>query len=211
MLDAAISLAHPETRWARLVKDNVLDRSSEHTDVEIVRRVAAGDGAALRVLYAQYGQRLIAYAMRLTRDRALAEDVVQDSLVAAWQGAAHFRGEGRVVAWLLGIVHHKALNAIRRTSPTLLGEDDEQYPDTALLPDERIAGDERANLLRRGLESLSLNHRMVLELVFYQGLSLAEVATVCGCPVGTVKSRLNYAKAHLRRVLEQAGVNAEDL
>ncbi len=213
MLPATISLPRLGTLPARPLKEHGLDgsRSSEHTDMELVRRIAAGDGAALRALYALYGQRLFAYALRLVRDRALAQDIVQESLVAAWQGASRFRGEARVIAWLLGIVHHKALNAIRRTSPALLDDEDERYPDPALSLDEQIAGGERADLLRGGLESLSLNHRMVLELVFYQGLNLAEVAAVCGCPVGTVKSRLNYAKQHLRRVLEQTGFDAEEL
>ncbi len=213
MLPATICLPRPGLFRARPLKEYGLDRSrsSENTDIELVRRIAAGDGAALRALYAQYGQRMFAYALRLVRDPAVAEDVVQESLVAAWQGAARFRGEARVIAWLLGIVHHKALNAIRRTSPALLDEEDEQFPDPALSLDDQISGGERADLLRRGLESLSLNHRMVLELVFYQGLDLAEVAAVCGCPVGTVKSRLNYAKQHLRRVLEQAGFDVEEL
>ena len=64
--------------------------------------------------------------------------------------------------------------------------------------------------MRAGLDGLSLEHRLALELVFYQGLSLNEVAEGCGCPVGTVKSRLNYAKASLRGVLSRAGRNAED-
>ncbi len=179
-------------------------------DSELVRRIAAGEQAALRELYAAYGQRLFAYAVRLTRNPTIAEDVVQESLVAVWQSAARYGGQGRVIAWLLGIVHHKALNAIRRQSPSLLEEEPEELPDESATLDEQMAVRERADLLRVALEALSLKHRMVLELVFYQGLHLAEVAQVCDCPVGTVKSRLSYAQAHLRRVLEQAGWQAED-
>ncbi len=180
-------------------------------DLELVRRMAAGDEAALRALYAAYGQRLFAYAVRLTRQPTLAEDVLQESLVAAWQGASRFRGEGRVVAWLLGIVHHKALNALRRKSPSALDEEQEELlaGDSSL--EDQVLAREQAALLQMGLDCLSLKHRIVLELVFYQGLSLNEVAAVCDCPVGTVKSRLNYAKAHLRRVLERGGLGAEDV
>ena len=189
-----------------------LDRSisSEDKDLQLVRRIAAGDETALRALFAAYGQRLFAYAVRLTRNPSVAEDVLQESLVAAWRGAARFRGQGRVVAWLLGIVHHKALNALRSKSPVLLEEPEELGDDQVPL-DEVMAEHEQAALLRVGLESLSLKHRMVLELVFYQGLDLTEVALVCDCPVGTVKSRLSYAKAHLRHILEQSGLKAEDL
>ncbi len=61
-------------------------------DLELVRRIAAGEEAALRALDAAYGQRLFTYAVRLTRNPTIAEDVVQESLVAVWQGAARFRG-----------------------------------------------------------------------------------------------------------------------
>ncbi len=194
-------------------KEQMLERSGTPVDkdFELVRRIAAGDAAALRALYATYGQRLFAYALRLTRNQALAEDVVQDSLVAAWLGASRFRGQGRVLTWLLGIVHHKSLNAIRRTSPSSLDDDAEQVPDDTAGLDEQMVGHEQSALLRQGLDSLSLNHRLALELVFYQGLNLNEVAEVCQCPVGTVKSRLTYAKEHLRRILERAGVQVEDL
>ncbi len=183
----------------------------EDPDLHYVRRIAAGEEAALRALYAAYGQRLYAYAVRLTRNSTVAQDVVQETLIAVWQGAARFRGEGRVIAWLLGIVHHKALNAIRRQAPALSEQEVEGMPDAGAPLDDQMQGQERARLLRAGLEALSLKHRTVLELVFYQGLRLSEVAEICGCPVGTVKSRLSYAQAHLRRVLEQAGLTAEEL
>jgi RNA polymerase sigma-70 factor (ECF subfamily) len=207
-----VSLTRSDSTWASRDKGHFLDRSisSQDRDIELVRRVATGDDSALRALYVTYGQRLYAYAVRLTRNPTLAEDVLQESLVAVWQSAARFRGEGRVVAWLLGIVHHKALNAIRRKSPSLLDEEPEELSAGAAPLVEQIMEREQAASLQAGLECLSLKHRMVLELVFYQGLNLNEVAEVCGCPVGTVKSRLNYAKAHLRKVLEQSGLKAED-
>ncbi len=183
----------------------------EDQDMQLVRRIAAGEDAAFRALYTAYGQRLFAYAVRLTRNPTIAKDVVQESLVAVWLNASRFRGDGRVIAWLLGIVHHKALHALRRQSPAGLDEEAEEWPDEGATLDEQMAGRERAELLREGLDALSLKHRVVLELVFYQGLNLAEVAEVCDCPIGTVKSRLNYAKAHLRRVLERAGMQAEDV
>ena len=181
----------------------------ENHDLQQVRRMAAGDEDALREIYAVYGQRLYAYALRLTSDPYLAEDVVQDSLVAAWQGAPRFRGDSKVTTWLLGIVHHKALNAIRARCPSPLDEIQESAAAPGLLPDEQAAVSEQRRLIRAGLDELSLEHRLTLELVFYQGLSLAEAAEVCGCPVGTVKSRLSYAKASLRRVLSRNGIVAE--
>ncbi len=187
------------------------------SDRELVRQVAAGDENALRKLYDAYGQRMYAYALRITGDPAAAEEAVQESLVAAWQGAGRFRGEGasggRAIAWLLGIVHHKALNQVRWSRGRRTGSlEDEalEVPARDALPEAQAAAGDRRRLVRAGLEELSLEHRLALELVFYQGLTLNEVAEVCGCPVGTVKSRLNYAKASLRGALSRAGWDAED-
>jgi RNA polymerase sigma-70 factor (ECF subfamily) len=180
----------------------------EH-DAELIRRIAAGDDAALRELYAAYGQRMYAYALRLTASPAQAEDVVQDALVAVWRSAGRFRGEGRVVAWLLGIVHHTAMKAIRRTSQPISEAMEETLAAPDPLPEERVQVSEQAQWVRQGLQSLSPDHRAVLELVFYQGLGLEEVAQVCGCPLGTVKSRLAYARQYLRGALSRGG-HAED-
>ncbi len=184
----------------------------DQDDVELVRRMAAGDEEALRALYAAYGQRMYAYAFRLTTDAAVAEEVVQDCLVAAWQGARRFRGEGRVIAWLLGIVHHKALNTMRGRPPALeLPTGSAEPPAREPAPEEQAVRSERAHLVRAGLGRLSPKHRVVLELVFYQGLTLNEVAQVCRCPLGTVKSRLSYAKEYLHGLLDKEGLSAEDV
>lgn len=180
-------------------------------DCELIRQVAAGNQDALRKLYDAYSQRLYTYALRITADPATAEEAVQESLVAIWQGAGKFRGQGRPVAWLLSIVHHKALNQMRGRVVASLEAEPQEPLASDPLPDEQFARHEARRLVQAGLEGLSLEHRLTLELVFYQGLSLAEAAAVCGCPVGTVKSRLNYAKASLRGVLSRAGVDAEDL
>jgi RNA polymerase sigma-70 factor (ECF subfamily) len=172
-------------------------------DLELIRRIAARDEAALRELYAAYGQRLYAYALRLTGDPAVAEDVVQDALVVTWQSAGRFRGEGRVLAWLLGIVHHTALKSLRHRSQPLSDEMQERLPDAGPALEEAAQAAEQSRALRRGIDSLSPEHRAVLELVFYQHLSLEETAAVCGCPVGTVKSRLSYARQHLRGLLSR--------
>jgi RNA polymerase sigma-70 factor (ECF subfamily) len=184
----------------------------QESDFDLIRRISAGDENALRELYAAYGQRLYAYALRLTGDAALAEEVVQEGLIAAWQGAPRFRGDGRVIAWLLGIIHHKALNANRRRQTLPLPDEEEQSPaDPSPSPAERASHGEQRRLLQAGMAGLSLEHRTVLDLVFYQGLNLNEAAQVCGCPVGTIKSRLAYAKTSLRGILNRAGYTSEDL
>ena len=171
-------------------------------DLDLIRRMQAGDDDAVRDLYARYGQRLYAYALRLTNDPAAAEDVVQTTLVTAWQTVHKFRGEGRLIAWLLGIVHHTAMKSLRHMHQPLDAMED-TVSGNQPTPEDQAEVDETKRWVRQGLNSLSVEHRAVLELVFYQGLSLDEVAKVCNCPLGTVKSRLSYARQHLRGVLSR--------
>jgi RNA polymerase sigma-70 factor (ECF subfamily) len=184
---------------------------SHDEDYALIRQVADGDEAGFQVLYARYSRRLYAYALRIVGNPAVAQDVLQESLIAIWQGAGRFRGEGRVIAWLLSIVHHKALHVLRRQPDLALEPMEAFLPDGSARLEDKAARREQHSLLRKGLDSMSVEHRGVLELVFYQGLGLQETADVCGCPVGTVKSRLNYAKQALRGELQRQGLSAEEI
>lgn len=181
-----------------------------NAEMDLIRHLADGDQRAAQVLYEQYNTRLFRYAIRLTGEAQRAEDVVQESWVAAWRGAAKFRGEGRVLAWLLGIVHHQAMRSYREKPVLPLDQVAERELGVPPQLEEGVTQDERKQAIQYGLAELSLEHRMVLELVFYQGLSLKETAEVCDCPVGTVKSRLRYAKDHLKGVLTRSGVGMEE-
>lgn len=192
------NLAKSVVYWAKRPTQPTMMQSID--DLDLIRRMQAGDDDAVRDLYARYGQRLYAYALRLTKDPATAEDVTQNTLVTAWRSAHTFRGEGRFIAWLLGIVHHTAMKAVRSAAP-YLNEVEETVPANQPSPEEQTQGQETKRWVREGLQSLSFEHRAVLELVFYQGLSLNEAADVLDCPLGTVKSRLSYARQHLRGVL----------
>lgn len=213
-MDLVLNQSMPAVdRDRELIRQMAAGQCASHRSIDASHRSAsASDGSeALRRLYAAYGQRMYAYALRITGDPASAEEAVQESLVAVWQCAGSFHGKSRVITWLLGIVHHKALNQVRGRVIDSLDAEPEDPPSGEPLPDAQAAAHERRIMVRSGLEALSLDHRLVLELVFYQGLSLTEVADVCGCPVGTVKSRLNYAKASLRGALNRAGLNGEDV
>lgn len=180
------------------------DMNDLQHDIALMQRIADKDEAALQSLYADCGQRMYAYALRLTSDPALAEDVVQDALMAVWHSARKFRGEGRLMAWLLGIVHHTAIKTLRRKPALSLStEMENSLPAHDPLPEETVQAKEQTRLVKSALNQLSAEHRAVLELVFYQGMSLNEAAAVCNCPVGTVKSRLSYARKHLRGLLNR--------
>ena len=170
-------------------------------DLNLIRRMRAGDDDAVRDLYALYGQRLYAYALLLTNDSATAEDVTQNTLVTAWRTARTFRGEGRLIAWLLGIIHHTAMKTLRGDAHYLDDLAEETVSVDQPSPEEQAQVKDERRWVRQGMQSLSPEHRAVLELVFYQELSINETAQVLNVPPGTVKSRLSYARHHLRGVL----------
>ena len=190
------NLAFP---WKTQETQPAMKQSTE--DLDIVRRMQAGDDDAVRNLYERHGQRLYAYALRLTNDPATAEDVTQSTLVTAWRTAHTFRGEGRLLAWLLGIVHHTALKALRNNPHYLEDVGAESISENQPSPEEQAQVKDEKHWVRKGIQSLSSDHRAVLELIFYQSLTLNEAAQVLNIPVGTVKSRLSYARNHLRSVL----------
>ncbi len=181
-------------------------------DFDLTVRIAAGEEEALRELYAAYGRRMYAYALRLTGMPAIAEEVLQDSLLAVWKGAGGYRGEGRLISWLLGIVHHQAMNTMRRKQLHRVAlEAAVQAASEGPQATQTVEGRLQREALAAGMRRLPSEQRIALELVFFQGLSLTEVAQVCACPVGTVKSRLNAAKAALRHILASMGMQAGDI
>jgi RNA polymerase sigma-70 factor (ECF subfamily) len=186
----------------------VLPNTMNHddSDLTLAQRLAAREDASMLELCAVYGQRLYSYAMRLTGDSHQAEDVVQDALVIVWKTARTFRGDGRLLAWLLGIVHHTALKSLRHRSLPITEEMEESLDSGLASPEQQSERNEQTAQLDSGMRSLSPEHRAVLELVFYQGLNLEEVAQVCRVPLGTIKSRLSYARRCLRGVLTRQGL-----
>jgi RNA polymerase sigma-70 factor (ECF subfamily) len=189
-----------EAQEGRILTSQTSDLSS---DLSLVKRIVARDEDALRELYGIYGQRLYAYALHLTGVPATAEDVVQEVLIIVWKNVHRFRAEGRLLAWLLGIAHHTAMKSLRHSPQPITDAMETTMATEDPTPEEKLQKQEQAQWVQQGMKSLSPDHRAVLELIFYQGLSLSEAAQVCNCPPGTIKSRLNYARKHLRGILNR--------
>jgi RNA polymerase sigma-70 factor (ECF subfamily) len=173
--------------------------TSADPDLALVRAMADGDVAAFRALYERHGRDVFAYLLGQIADRALAEELLQDVMLAAWTAAADFRGEGRVRGWLLTIAHNRALNARRRLARGRAQALVPGLPDSSPAVARAAARAESRLDVAQALDRLSPEHRAVIVLSFYHELSVAETAGVLGIPPGTVKSRLHRAIAALRR------------
>lgn len=164
-------------------------------DRELISRVAAGDEAAFRQLYERYGDRVFRYALTLLRNLHLAEEVVQETMVAIWRGAGSFKGGSRVSTWIFGIARNQAHALLRRE---VRGERVPEEPLTLPDPAEAV---EREGRVLSALAELPPDQREVVVLAFYEGLSYREIASLLGVPEGTVKSRMHFAKRKLREAL----------
>ncbi len=179
-------------------------------DLVLLHAIAAGDARALDMLYARHGPYLLGYLLTCLNDRAAAEEVLQDVMLAVWQHAAGFRGESKVRTWMLTIARNRAINRQRRHAPALVSLDDgfdSPSPDTG--PMERVERATRQQALQEALRRLPAEQREILDLVFYQQLSGPEVADVLQITLGTVKSRLHRAKEALRRTLQVMGEQSD--
>ncbi len=171
-------------------------------DAALVRAIAAGNARALDDLYARFGPGLLSYLTSIVNNRQLAEEVLQDVMLAVWNNAGSFRGDSKVRTWLLVIARNRAINMRRKYTPPVVSLDDRfELSSSDTTPLERIERSSQRQLLRQAINSLDASQREILDLVFFHQLSGQEVAAILGINAGTVKSRLSRAKDSLRRTL----------
>jgi RNA polymerase sigma-70 factor (ECF subfamily) len=183
----------------------------ERDDAELVRRVAADDMDALRVLYERYGSIVFGMARRVLGDRQLAEECTQDVFVALWRGAAKYEPErARVSTWLIGITRYRAIDLVRRRAARPVdpyGEiwSGDESPDSADL----AATADQARRVAAAVAELPALQRDALTLAYFEGLSHSEIADRLEVPLGTVKGRIRLALDRLRELAPAYALNGE--
>lgn len=180
-------------------------RAQELSDEQVLERVVAGDQQALGTLYDRYGRPAYSLARRICADDGVAEDVVQEVFLALWRSPGRFdASRGSFATWLLTLVHHKAVDAVRRESTirrrtVAVGDDGEEWA-TPPVPgaDQAAIGAVVAGQVREALGELPAEQRQALALAYYAGYTQREVAALTGVPLGTAKSRMFTGLQRLR-------------
>lgn len=177
-------------------------------DLAVLKRVMEGSESALEELYQKYGVMLLTYVLHLVQDRHTAEDLIQEVFIAVWRSASRYRGQASVKTWLFKIAHYQAVSWLRRhVQPEQKASTEERvHPD----PENQAMDSWLKVQIQAALAKLSPEHRAVVELTFYQGLSYSEIAEILDCPVGTVKSRMSYARRYLSETLRNANAEMSD-
>lgn len=162
---------------------------------DLLSGVANKDSNAFKQLYDLFADRVYRYAFTILHDKHLAEEIAQETMVAVWNGADRFAGRSKASTWIFGIARNQALTLLRKekraenvAKPELVQAD----PAKSIIQHERVMN---------ALKELSADHREVVYLTFYEGLSYGEISGILGIPSGTVKSRMFHAKRKLAEVL----------
>ena len=182
---------------------------SESPDRDLLDRLADGDDEAFRGLFARYAPSAKALALAVLRQSSLAEEIVQEAFMAVWKNPhAYDAGRGSVKAWLMGMVHHRAVDLVRREEahrrravasiPAALSEEADHADEVA----RRIGLPAERRQVRAALDELPAEQRDVLLLMYFSGLSQSQVAERLELPLGTVKSRTLLGMRKMRSLLE---------
>lgn len=179
----------------------------EARDADLLRRIARGDEESFRALYRRYGAAAYGLARRVVRQEFLAEEIVQETFLALWRGAgAYDASRGSVRTWLLSSIHHRAVDSVRREEAHTrraqrAHRDAVPEADVAEAVAEALDLEDDSARLGGALGGLPPEQRHVVDLMYYGGLTQAQVAERLALPLGTVKSRCLLAMRRLRSAL----------
>lgn len=172
-------------------------------DEELMRLIRGGDPRAFSVVYDRHSGSAFSLAYRMCGTRAAAEDVVQEAFLSLWRsGGRYDASRGSVRTWLLGIVHNRSIDALRRaTVHDRRRASDEGLEERFQAPDRtdvEVARREEASEIRSAMEELPEEQGEVIRLAYYGGYTHTEIADILGAPLGTVKGRMRLGLEKLR-------------
>jgi RNA polymerase sigma-70 factor (ECF subfamily) len=170
-----------------------------------VREARAGEPDAWDALFRRYQLPLYVYAFELVRNKQTSLDIVQETFINAARHIGGLREDDKFGSWLFSIAHQKCIHHWRkpRVDTTPLGDDDndQDFPSSESDPRELLIRKEQEEEFMRHVQQLAVPHRAVLLLHFVEDFSLEEIARITETPLGTVKSRLHYARQALKKLL----------
>jgi RNA polymerase sigma-70 factor (ECF subfamily) len=178
------------------------------SDRALLGRVAAGDVAALRLVYNDHAPRAMAIARRILRNVEEAEDIVQETFLELWRRAPQFDGRrGGLVAWIVTIARSRAIDRLRSCSTAGRTIDEvmatpEVHPSGPPSPVEHTERRLTESKVAEALAALPPEQRRTIQLAYFDGLSQTEISAKTGCPLGTVKMRVKLAVGKLKTLLK---------
>ena len=185
-------------------------------DEDLMHLVARSDPRAFEVVYERHAGAAFSLAYRMVGKRNAAEDVVQEAFLNLWRsGARYERSRGSVRTWVLGIVHHRAIDSLRRATvhdKRRTGDEDiAERLEAKERTDVEAARRDEARTVREAMHTLPAEQCQVIELAYFGGFSQSEISEMLGTPIGTVKGRMRLGLMKLRHALAGEGLSAREL
>jgi RNA polymerase sigma-70 factor, ECF subfamily len=178
------------------------------SDASFLVLIAQGDRRAMHMLFARNKTRVYRHALRLTKDDAVAQDLVSEVFLAVWRQSAQFEGRSQVSTWLLAIARNLAATVLkRRPVESLHNGIADSVPDVADNPEVAAGKLQEKSILTTCLTKLSPLHREIIDLIYYHDKSVTEVSEIIGVPPSTVKTRMFYARNEMAELLKERGID----
>ncbi|HWG11379.1 MAG TPA: sigma-70 family RNA polymerase sigma factor [Rhodanobacteraceae bacterium] len=176
-------------------------RDAAEEAVLLARVAEDRDVLAFEHLYRAYRPRLRHFLLRMTRRPALAEDVLDETMLVVWRKARAFNGTSKPSTWIFAIAWRQALKALRKLDEPGEPFDADELRSPAEGPEGELHQQQLGAQLRTAMAGLSHDHRAVIELTYFHGYACREIAEIMRCPVDTVKTRMFYARRRLKTLL----------
>jgi len=188
--------------WSGLLRTRAeTARSPIPDERELLARVASGDLQAFERLYRMYQPRLTRFLTTLLKRPQLIEEVLDDVMMVVWQTAGTFKGASKPSTWVFAIAYRKAHKAKARwPDPVEEPEYDTRISDEPG-PDAMLDHQRLRSVLMKAMDTLSTDHRAVVDLTYFHGLGYREIAEIVDCPVDTVKTRMFHARRRLKQAM----------
>jgi RNA polymerase sigma-70 factor (ECF subfamily) len=176
-------------------------RDSRENDDRLMDGIRARDIQAFEELYRGYHSRLTRFLLKLIHRPTMVEEVLNDTLMVVWDRADSFNGASKLSTWIFAIAYRKAMKALRRQDEPIEDKRAEERMSPDATPEEELGHDLRRVMLMKAIAELSPEHRAVVDFTYFQEMGYREIASIMGCPVDTVKTRMFHARRHLKRRL----------
>ncbi|MES2264006.1 MAG: sigma-70 family RNA polymerase sigma factor [Pseudomonadota bacterium] len=174
---------------------------ADSSEAQLIGLIADGDRAAFQALYRIYFPRLARFLDRMVRSAPLIEEIVNDTMLVVWQKAHTYNHTCKVSTWVFAIAYRQGLKAVNAIDEPVESDFEQQPGDAGHEPERAAEHEQLRQGVRRALDALPLEQRVVVSLTYYHDMDYKEIAETMGCPVNTVKTRMFHARQRLRGLL----------
>jgi RNA polymerase sigma factor (sigma-70 family) len=176
-------------------------RDSRADDERLMAGICNKDIDAFEELYRAYHTRLSRFLFKLIHRPTLVEEVLNDTLMVVWDRGHSFNGESKLSTWIFAISYRKAMKALRGQDEAVEDKRADERVSLDAGPEEEFGHHRRHVLLMKAIGELSPEHRAVVDFTYFHDMGYREIASIMGCPIDTIKTRMFHARRHLKRRL----------